>query len=43
MGLLAGVGGAASYPAGEIKEGYAEEVAPKRVGAGLYYSLDSYL
>lgn len=36
-------GGWASNPAGEIKEGFPEEVASKRVGAVFYYSLDSQL
>lgn len=35
-----GGGGGASYPAGEIKEGFSEEVASARVGAGFYDSLE---
>lgn len=36
-------GGWASNPAGEIKEGFPEEVASKKIGAVFYYSLDSQL
>lgn len=38
-----GVGGEGVKPAGEIKEGFSEEVASNRRRVLFYYSLDSYL